>query len=49
MIFITARDDAQITMQAMTAGAVAFLFKPFDDELLMEKVRTALERGGAWQ
>jgi FixJ family two-component response regulator len=29
-------------MQAMKAGAVEFLSKPFDDEVLLEKVRAAL-------
>ena len=46
MIFITARDDAQIRTQVMTAGAVEFLSKPFDQEVLLEKVRAALEDGG---
>ena len=30
-------------MQAMEAGAVAFLSKPFDDEVLLEKVRAVLK------
>jgi FixJ family two-component response regulator len=30
-------------MQAMKAGAVEFLSKPFDDEVLLEKVRPALK------
>ena len=30
-------------MQAMRAGAVEFLGKPFDDEMLLETVRAALE------
>jgi FixJ family two-component response regulator len=46
VIFITAHDDAQLLMQAMTSGAVGFLSKPFDHEVLLEKVRTALEDGG---
>jgi FixJ family two-component response regulator len=46
MIFITARDDAQVMLQAMTAGAVEFLSKPFDQEVLLEKVRAALEDRG---
>jgi FixJ family two-component response regulator len=29
-------------MQAMNAGALEFLSKPFDDEVLLEKVRAAL-------
>jgi FixJ family two-component response regulator len=42
MIFITAHDDAQVKMQAMKAGAIEVLSKPFDDEVLLEKVRAAL-------
>ena len=41
MIFITAHSDAK--MQAMKAGAIEFLSKPFDDEVLLEKVRPALK------
>jgi FixJ family two-component response regulator len=43
MIFITAHDDAKMKMQAMKAGAIEFLSKPFDDEVLLEKVRAALK------
>ena len=42
MIFITAHDDAQVRMQAMKAGAIEVLFKPFDNDVLLEKVRAAL-------
>ena len=42
IIFITARPDAKTKMEAMEAGAVEFLSKPFDYEGLLEKVRTAL-------
>ena len=43
-IFITAHGDQEMRLQAMRAGAVEFLSKPFDDELLVESVRAALER-----
>jgi FixJ family two-component response regulator len=43
MIFITAHDDAKLKMQAMKAGALEFLSKPFDDEVLLEKVGAALK------
>jgi FixJ family two-component response regulator len=43
IIFITAHGDAKMRMQAMRAGAVEFLAKPFDDEALLESVRGALE------
>ena len=42
-IFITAHGDEKMRMQALRAGAVEFLAKPFDDEALLESVRTALE------
>src|SRR3981189_202336 len=43
IIFITAHGDAQMRMQALRAGAVEFLAKPFNDETLLETVRAALE------
>ena len=43
IIFITAHADAKIKMQAIKAGAIEFLSKPFDDEVLLEKVRPTLE------
>src|ERR1700704_6863895 len=42
-IFITAHGDERMRMQALRAGAVEFLAKPFDDEVLLESVRVALE------
>src|SRR4030081_2943615 len=42
-IFITAHGDARMRMQALRAGAVEFLAKPFDDDALVESVRVALE------
>lgn len=42
-IFITAHGDEKMRMQALRAGAVEFIAKPFDDEVLLEKVRAALE------
>ena len=46
IIFITAHGDAKMEMQAMQAGAVGFLPKPFVDELLLEMVRIALKAEG---
>jgi FixJ family two-component response regulator len=43
-IFITAHGDEKMRLQALRAGAVEFLSKPFDDEALLESVRAALER-----
>ena len=42
-IFITAHGDAKLRLQALRGGAVEFLAKPFDDEVLLENVRAALE------
>src|ERR1700746_449561 len=42
-ILITAHGDTKMRMQALRAGAVEFLAKPFDDEVLLENVRAALE------
>jgi FixJ family two-component response regulator len=45
-IFITAHGDETLRLQAMRGGAVTFLAKPFDDAILLESVRVALEREG---
>jgi FixJ family two-component response regulator len=44
IIFITGHGDVPKTVQAMKAGAVEFLTKPFKDEELLTAVRQALER-----
>ena len=41
-IFITAHGDERMRMQALRAGAVEFLAKPFDNDVLLESVRAAL-------
>jgi FixJ family two-component response regulator len=43
-IFITAHGDEEMRFRALRAGAVEFLPKPFDDEILIESVRAALDR-----
>ena len=43
-IFITAYGDRESRRQAMEAGAVAFLDKPFSDEQLLKSIRSALQR-----
>jgi FixJ family two-component response regulator len=43
IVFITAHGDEKMRMQALRAGAVEFLAKPFDDEVLLECVRAAME------
>ena len=42
-IFITAHGDAKMRLQALRAGAVEFLAKPFDEEALLQSVRAALD------
>src|SRR6202048_3532110 len=43
IIFVTAHGDEKMRMQALRAGAVEFMAKPFDDEALLASVRAALE------
>jgi FixJ family two-component response regulator len=44
IIFITGHGDVPMTVQAMKAGAVEFLTKPFNDDVLLNAVRGAIER-----
>ena len=44
IIFITGYGDVPMTVQAMKAGAVEFLTKPFNDDVLLSAIRAALER-----
>ena len=46
VIFITAHDEAGVRERALAAGAVAFLRKPFDDELFIKTLRVALKGAG---
>jgi FixJ family two-component response regulator len=43
IIFITAHGDEKMRLQARREGAVEFLSKPFDNEVLLDGVRAALE------
>lgn len=47
IIFITGHGDVPKTVQAMKAGAVEFLTKPFNNDALLSAVRQALERSRA--
>ena len=47
IIFITGHGDVPMTVRAMKAGAVDFLTKPFDDQVLLDAVHEALERDRA--
>ncbi len=44
IIFITGYGDVPKTVQAMKAGALEFLTKPFDSDALLGAIRKALER-----
>jgi FixJ family two-component response regulator len=47
IIFITGYGDIPMTVQAMKAGAVEFLTKPFRDQDLLDAIQQALERDRA--
>lgn len=47
IIFITGHGNVPMTVQAMKAGAVEFLTKPFDDEVLLSAIRNAIKRSTA--
>lgn len=47
IIFITGHRDVPMSVQAMKAGAIEFLTKPFSDEVLLNAIRQALERSRA--
>ena len=44
IIFITGYGDVPTTVQAMKAGAVEFLTKPFGDDMLLNAISQAIER-----
>ena len=44
VIFITGHGDIQMSVQAMKAGAVEFLTKPFRDQELIDAVRSGIHR-----
>ena len=43
IIFVTAHGDARMRIRAMREGAVEFLAKPFDHQVLLKRVRAALD------
>src|SRR5258705_10847065 len=45
IIFITGHGDIPLSVQAMKAGAVEFLTKPFNDEVFLPAIRPAIEGG----
>src|SRR3954464_9299117 len=44
IIFITGHGDVPMTVQAMKAGAVEFLTKPFTNDVLLDAIGSAIER-----
>jgi FixJ family two-component response regulator len=44
VVFITAHDDGAVRERALANGAVGYLRKPFDDQLFVRTVRSALNR-----
>jgi FixJ family two-component response regulator len=49
IIFITSCTNISITVRAMKAGAIEFLSSPFKTEVLLEAIRSALDRSQAGQ
>ena len=47
IIFITGHGDVPMSVQAMKAGAVEFLTKPFKDDVLLDAIRGAVDRSRA--
>lgn len=47
IIFITGYGDVPMSVRAMKAGAIEFLTKPLDDEVLLAAIAEAIERSGA--
>jgi FixJ family two-component response regulator len=47
VIFVTGHGDVPMTVRAMRAGAVDFLTKPFDDQVLLDAIHSSIERDRA--
>jgi FixJ family two-component response regulator len=49
VIFITAHADVSTAVAAMKTGAIEFLEKPFDRQLLLDRVQKALQLDAQWR
>ena len=47
IIFITGHGDIPMTVQAMKTGAIEFLTKPYKGDVLLQSIRSAVERSKA--
>jgi FixJ family two-component response regulator len=47
IVFVTGHGDVPMSVQAMKAGAVEFLTKPFRDQQLLDAIQQAIERDRA--
>ncbi|HVI50524.1 MAG TPA: response regulator transcription factor [Candidatus Sulfotelmatobacter sp.] len=47
VIFVTGHGDVPMAVRAMRGGAIDFLQKPFNDQLLLDRVREALAHSAA--
>jgi two-component system response regulator FixJ len=45
VIIVTGQGDVPLAVRAMRAGAIDFIEKPFDDELLLESLNRAMDQG----
>jgi FixJ family two-component response regulator len=49
LIFITGHGDIAMSVQAMKAGAIEFLTKPFREQDLIDAIHVGLEKSRAWR
>jgi FixJ family two-component response regulator len=47
VIFVSGHGDISMSVRAMKAGAIEFLTKPFDDQVLLDAIHAAIERDRA--
>ena len=47
LVFLTAQNEVRTSVRAMKAGAIDYLIKPFQDEELLDAVKSGIECDGA--